>query len=250
LQNFRKLLKLLRERYPNLGILLLGDQEQYQECESLKLDSQIINLASRTNLLELACLVSKAKMVISNDSAVLHIASAVGTPTLAIFGPTSELKYGPLAESSVVVRRHYPCSPCEKAQCVYEDLRCLKSITPEEVLEFASKIMKGEKIVLREEYSRILLTRVDKIGDLILTTPAIEAVRKNFPHSFICFLCDKRTQEIISSNPYLDEVLILDKSGQLKGMRNFFKLLNLIRKRKFDLVINFHPTKRVHLLCF
>jgi len=247
---FKKTVSLLRKHFPEIEIVLTAQDEDREFCRQFVIDSKVKNLAGQTNIKELGALISKARLVITNDSAALHTASATGAQTLAIFGPTSEIKYGPLSTGSLVLRKHYPCSPCEKAQCIFGDKRCLLSIKPEEVFNFAARILEGKSMNIKSNYKRILLSRVDKIGDLILTTPAIEVVRKNFPNSFISFLSGVETEALIKNNPYLDEVITLDKKGKHKGILGFLKILSQIRKRKFDLAINFHPANRVHLLCF
>ncbi len=250
LEYFKELIVLLRKRYQEIKIVLVGEEGASSSCERLTVDEGVINFCAKTTISELAFLISKAKLVICNDSAVVHVASAVGKKTLAIFGPTSELKYGPLAPGSFVLRRHYPCSPCEKAQCRFKDKRCLKSISIDQVYNFSLRMLSDDAIDAASRYKRILFTRVDKIGDLILTTPAIEVIRGKYPNSFIAFLADNKSAPLLNGNPYLDEVISLNKRGGLAGIFLGLKVLFLLRKKKFDLVINFHPTKRVHMLSF
>ncbi len=247
---FKELIALLRNHFPEIEIVLTAQGEDKEFCRQFVIDSKVKNLAGQTNIRELSVLISKACLVITNDSAALHAASSVNTPAIAVFGPTSETKYGPLSAGSLVLRRHYPYSPCEKSQCMFGDKRCLLSIKPEEVFNSAARFLKGEPVNIKSDYKRILLSRVDKIGDIILTTPVIEVIRNNFPSAFISFLSDVKTEALIKNNPYLDEVITLDKRGKHKGILGFLKILNQTRKRKFDLAINFHPANRVHLMCF
>jgi len=93
-----------------------------------------LDLVGKTNIRELAYLIGNAKLLITNDSAPLHIASAVNTPTVAMFGPTDERKYGPLAEKNTVLRKKLECAPCEKAQCRYS-YECLEKIRVEDVFK-------------------------------------------------------------------------------------------------------------------
>lgn len=101
---------------------------------------KIINLAGRTTLGQLICLIKRSRLIITNDSAPMHIASAVGTRTLAIFGPTDPKKYGPLAKGSLVIRKDLACSPCEVAQCSYNH-ECMRLVTADEVFEAAKKLL-------------------------------------------------------------------------------------------------------------
>jgi ADP-heptose:LPS heptosyltransferase len=86
----------------------------------------------------LAALLSQARVVLSNDTGVMHLAGAVGTPVAAIFGPTSPRSYGPRGPRDLVFYKHLYCSPCisnynlKMSRCT--DNVCLKTITVEEVL--------------------------------------------------------------------------------------------------------------------
>src|SRR3989338_5606109 len=89
------------------------------------------NLVDKTNIRQLASLLKKANLVITNDSAVLHLGCAVGNKVLALFGPTDPRKYGTTGEYDIVINKKLSCSPCESASCKY-DYECMKSILPEE----------------------------------------------------------------------------------------------------------------------
>lgn len=246
---FKKVIALIHKEYPDWGIVITGEKSEYEFCKQFKIDECVYNFAGRTSIPQLAVIIKNARAVITNDSAVLHIASAVDTPTLAIFGPSDEFKYGPLAENSMVLRRHFPCAPCEKAQCKFGDKRCLTAIKPEFVFHWFKELITKKKPPATK-FKRVLLTRCDKIGDLILTTPAISALRDAWPNAYIGFLCNKYTQDILDGNPDVDEIIPLDKNGKHKGIFGFLKLVRKIRARKFEIMINFHPTNRVHLLGF
>jgi heptosyltransferase-2 len=97
---------------------------------------------------------------------------------------------------------------------------------------------------------RILLTRTDRIGDVVLTTPAIKAVRDRYPDAYIAFLVRPYARDIVEGNPYLDEVIIYDKYGRHKGPLGTLGFVFGLRKKRFDLAVMLHPTNRVHLLAF
>ncbi|MDP8215730.1 MAG: glycosyltransferase family 9 protein [Candidatus Kaelpia imicola] len=250
LEHFKVLITLLLKKYPDLDIVLTGSDEERSILEELVIDDRVKNFGAKTTIPQLACLIAGAGVVITNDSASLHLASSSNTPTAAIFGPTSAVKYGPLADNSALIKRGYPCSPCERAQCIFSDKRCLESIKPGYILNVVEKILKGKERNKNDEYNRILLSRTDRIGDLLLTTPAIEAVRDKFPNTYICFLSSSKTKALLKDNPYIDEIIGLDKDKNHKGILGFLRLLREIKKKKFDLVIHFHPTNRNHLLSF
>jgi len=125
-----------------LKILLVGDNRDKDMIDMIAstFNRGVYDLGGSTTLRELAYLLSLSRLLITNDSAPLHMASAAGIPVVAIFGPTDPAKYGPVSEKSVVIRRGIDCSPCEKAQCRL-DLECMRQITPEEVFAAAVKIL-------------------------------------------------------------------------------------------------------------
>jgi ADP-heptose:LPS heptosyltransferase len=99
-------------------------------------------LVGRTNIRQLAAVLKRSRLLITNDSAPLHLACAVGTRVLAIFGPTDPRKYGPTGEFDIVVSKKLSCSPCEKAECA-QNYECMKLITPDDVFEAARMMVEG-----------------------------------------------------------------------------------------------------------
>ena len=97
---------------------------------------------------------------------------------------------------------------------------------------------------------RILITRTDRIGDVVLSLPAIKAARKAFPDAYIAVMTQSRISDILKGNPYIDEVIIYDKNKKHKGALKSFNFIKWLRSKKFDMVLNLHTTKRINLLCF
>lgn len=125
-------------------IILTGDASDFEVCGSVKkkMASCAINLCGKTSLKCLAALLEKAKVVISNDSAVMHLASYFCRPLVAIFGPTDYKKYGPWSNSRFeVVRSHADCSPCETAQCKIGSLKCMDDIGVDDVYAAVKKLL-------------------------------------------------------------------------------------------------------------
>lgn len=100
------------------------------------------DLVSKTNLRQLAELLKRSKLLITNDSAPLHLGCAVGTKVLALFGPTDPKKYGPTGEFDAVIHKKLHCVPCEVAACAY-NYECMTSIHPDEVFETARMMVEG-----------------------------------------------------------------------------------------------------------
>ena len=95
---------------------------------------------------------------------------------------------------------------------------------------------------------RILIARTDKIGDLVLSTPVIKAVREAYPGAYIAMMVRPYAQEIIKGNPYLDEVITYDKANKGLSIIHDLKFIGYLRKKKFDLALILHPKNRTHII--
>lgn len=124
-------------------IVLVGDSEERFITEAVrkKMRHPALDLSGRTTIRELAALLTQADLVITNDSACLHAAEAMERPTVAIFGPTDERKYGPRDPGSIVVRRSLVCAPCERALCPYGH-ECMNGLEVEEVYEAVVRVLR------------------------------------------------------------------------------------------------------------
>jgi len=127
----------------DIKIILVGDDGDKETAVYInnRCGDKVINLCGKTKIPQLAALLNKSKLLITNDSATMHIGSYLDIPTLAVFGPTNELRYGPWAKVSSVVKKDIPCRPCEKAQCRFGHLDCMMLITAEDVLTQAKNIL-------------------------------------------------------------------------------------------------------------
>ena len=95
----------------------------------------IVDLAGETPIGLLPALLSKACVLITNDSGPMHVAAAVGRPVVSIFGPTSAVRTGPYGAGHTVLTHDLPCRPCFSRVCRNAvPLECLESITPEQVV--------------------------------------------------------------------------------------------------------------------
>ena len=101
--------------------------------------SRVINLAGKTSLGQLAALLQRADLLITGDSGPMHIAGAVGTPLIAIHGPTDPAHSGPVSPHATILKSGIWCSPCynakDTADCRYFTTQCMKNITPAQVYE-------------------------------------------------------------------------------------------------------------------
>lgn len=85
---------------------------------------------------EMMAVFSACDLFVGNNSGPLHVASALGLPTVSLMGPTDPLRFSPRGPADRVVRRDLPCSPCQRGRCWHHT--CLRSIEPEEILAQAA----------------------------------------------------------------------------------------------------------------
>ena len=93
-------------------------------------------------------------------------------------------------------------------------------------------------------YKNILVINTMHIGDLMLVTPALRTLRANYPQAHIALLTDKPLADLVRCNENIDECILIDKHGRDKGIRALIRFIRQIRKRHFDLVINYHRNER------
>ncbi len=94
---------------------------------------------------------------------------------------------------------------------------------------------------------KILLIRLRRIGDVVMTTPAVRALRSALPQAEIVYVVEEPCRRLVEGNPDLDEVIVVEK-GQTR--RAFLGLVRRLRKRGFDAVLDFHGGPRASLLAF
>ena len=254
-EKFAQLLDKLQEEFQS-KIILLGDNDDLASNRYISEHSKarLVDLTAKTSITQLACLLKKVKLLITNDSAILHLASYLNVPIAAVFGPTNEIKYGPWSENSIAIKKEILCRPCENAQCRFGHLKCMQLISVDDVSRAVKNMLSGSlaPCALRpqQEFERILIARTDRIGDVLLSTPVIKALRDNYPSAYIAMMVSPQANDIIEGNPYLDEVIIYDKEAKHKSLGNSIRFARNLKKKKFDLAIILHPTNRVHLISF
>jgi ADP-heptose:LPS heptosyltransferase len=99
-------------------------------------------------------------------------------------------------------------------------------------------------------YKRILIIRTDRIGDVILSTPVIQAARKAYPDAFIAFMTGPYTKDIVLGNPFLSEVILYDKDVEHKSVLATILFASRLKKYCFDLALILHSTNRVNWVAF
>lgn len=93
---------------------------------------------------------------------------------------------------------------------------------------------------------RILVIRLDRIGDVVLTTPLLRALRQACPSAWIAMLVRPPCHELLDGHPDLNEVLVYDKAGRHRGVLSTIRFAWRLRRQRFDTAIVVHPTHRSH----
>jgi heptosyltransferase II len=129
--------------------ILFGGKGDLQLCERIESETQnsklkTQNFCGKTSLCELMSLLKLCRVLLTNDTGPMHVAAALGTPVIAIFGSTSPELTGPIFSSEAkILKSDAPCSPCFLRECPI-DFRCMNGIGVERVVEAVLEIHRGD----------------------------------------------------------------------------------------------------------
>ena len=148
IERYREVISRVISERPDTRIILFGSASE-EEMIRVMIDGLKGNIsvaAGRTSVKQVAALIERCDLLVCNDSGLMHAAVAVGTPVVAIYGPTDIHRTAPLGEKHTVIRHELPCSPCFKLEgddqvhaCSHHD--CLMTITSSEVFEAIDLIL-------------------------------------------------------------------------------------------------------------
>jgi heptosyltransferase-2 len=140
-ERFASVLKGLTDEYGGAA-LVFGGPEDKEACAGVKeaLPSAI-DLSGKIPLREAVALMSCARAFITNDSGPMHIAAALGVPTVAVFGSTEDSLTGPVGSKAASIREKTECSPCFKRECAFGHYECLTRVDAEKILAKVKELM-------------------------------------------------------------------------------------------------------------
>jgi len=126
------------------SIFLLGGPSDRDVCREIEgnLEGRVVNVTGKLSLVESGGLLAQMDLLVANDSGPVHMATAAGTPTLVVFGPTDPKRTGPYGtEHRIVTTPAQSCAPCFSRVCRREGIPCLQGVTPEHVSEIAAEML-------------------------------------------------------------------------------------------------------------
>jgi ADP-heptose:LPS heptosyltransferase len=147
-------------REDGLPALFIGAKSECEYTEGIALaaaDAGATSVAGRLTTGMLAALLARAGAVVSNDSGPMHLAAALGAPTVGLFGPETPVMYAPLGVTALALYRPPACSPCinvhenKVASCIYGEPQCLMNIEVDEVLDAVRAARRGETFELHPQ---------------------------------------------------------------------------------------------------
>ncbi|MCB1180907.1 MAG: lipopolysaccharide heptosyltransferase II [Chlamydiia bacterium] len=131
-ENYRALAAKL-VKHPSYTVLVFGDEVYLAREICRGLPNHVINLAGKTTLRQLMSLIAKLDLFVTNDSGPMHMAAALETPLIALFGSTNRHVTGPY-QQGIVIDKEVECAPCYLRRCPI-DFKCMKQIKVDEVYE-------------------------------------------------------------------------------------------------------------------
>jgi predicted lipopolysaccharide heptosyltransferase III len=132
-----KLIDDVQHRY-DMTIIITGSPDERDRADQVvaRCRTSPFNLAGKTSIGELAAVLSACRGFIGVDTAALHLAAAVGIPTLGIFGPSPAVCWAPRGNLHTIVSKNMPCVPCRRKGCLDSEIsQCLDELTLKDIHE-------------------------------------------------------------------------------------------------------------------
>ena len=127
----------------NANVLIFGGPRETELVHAVAdlMDKRAFTFAGDLQIRELAACIEKCDLFLTNDTGPMHIAAAVGTPTVSLFGPGNHIRFQPLGELHQTIRHAVPCSPCKQFTDKCKDNICMKGIGVDEVWQSVSRAL-------------------------------------------------------------------------------------------------------------
>ena len=136
LERFAEMARRLQDEYGLVPILIgaPGERQRSRGLAALLADRAPVDITGELGLRELGAVMEHAGFYLGADGGSMHLATAMGVPTLALFGPGYYPVFAPIGERVAAISKRFPCSPCDQTVCVRPDDNCMMAITVDEVV--------------------------------------------------------------------------------------------------------------------
>jgi heptosyltransferase-2 len=145
--HFASLAQAIIAQDPGAQIALLGSPKDKPACDEIIAmtgDANMFNVAGTTSLSEAIALIAQASAVVANDSGLLHIASALNRPVIALYGPTDPDHAPPFSDMARSMSLRLECSPCRQRECPLGHQDCMQKLMPDSVWTELKPMMQAE----------------------------------------------------------------------------------------------------------
>lgn len=279
--HFVTLGKALQQKYNATILIPIGDDAE-KSVEIADAIGGTAQVWQRDTLRMLAAMLTEADLVIAADTGIAHIAAALAVPTITLFGPSWAERYGH-AKPHINLQGFPECPErlisnftqqiCwYSGECPYAWNTCVEAISPDTVMQSAATLLLSAADsrnsflkysisdppqllhlpILKSSLSdsgwlsvrNLLVMRLDNIGDVIMTSPALQALRENLPDTRITLMASPSGASAASLLPWIDEALPWRVLWQDLGKLAFdpareWKLVETLKAHQFDAVIIF-----------
>jgi len=277
-QNFITLGQALQEQYGGTILVPVGSDEEQadQIATAIGNGTQIL---PRSPLRELAAVIAEADLMVAADTGIARIAAALDIPTITLFGPSWHQRYGQsvphanlqgFPECAERLATNFTQQACwYSGECPFEWNTCLEDISPAQVLTAASSLLAAspnkphkQEAINNQKASNplsshpakllpewravrnLLVIRLDNIGDVIMISPALKALRTNLPEAKITLLASPAGALTAPLLPGIDHALPWRVLWQDLGKLDFnsqreWELVEMLKKHEFDAAIIF-----------
>lgn len=240
-ENFAGLMRMIIDELDG-RVIIFGSPAEVEIADEIvkkvrtqnsKLKTHILNMTGKTNLRELAALISECDAFVTNDSGPMHIAAALHLPTVALFGSTDSSATGPFGDGHKVITKKLSCSPCLERECPEGHLKCMTEISSEVAFSALKALLPKKKAVF-----------LDKDGTLIEDMHYLNTFDK------LRILPDVKTSLKRLKDAGFMLIGITNQSGIARGLieEKFVKDSNAYLQKEFDMDDFFfcphHPDER------
>jgi lipopolysaccharide heptosyltransferase II len=266
--HFMKAMAKVSRAVPSLKVWVVGDapksKEAYKEqvqvlTRRLGLEHCTEFLGTQKNIPEILSHLDVLVLATTTHEAfgrVIIEAQAAGVPVVAteVGGVVDIIEDG---KNGFLVPPADSASMAEAVLKIYRDPQLSFNIAEAAIVKVREKynvnlMVESTLKVYEEALSsfRLLIIKFSSLGDIILSTAGIRAVREKFPHHKISFLVGEESKDVLLKCPYIDELLVADLKNKDKGLSGLLGIARVLRKKSFDLVIDLQNNRLSHLLSF